>query len=294
MIDAVKPYLDLAAGITQATVAKAVESAQGIIARNAPGSDLLDQAQIGSLGLVSVNLGTDQHFQDDSGPEATEPTTDEAPEASTKVAKAKAKGKKKSKKKGKQAAADDTSGSDVLDQAQIGSMGLLSINLGGRQRLVDDEGGEVAITAATIEAEIAALRADVAALAEALVAIGAVELEHMETVPRRHARKARARRRSTRKAPAAKVPARKPSGRRVPARKASGPSSPSAAPAKKAPAKKAPAKKAPAKKAPARKAPAKKAPAKKAPAKKAPAKKAPARKAPVKKAPARRRAAADD
>lgn len=236
MIDAVKPYLDMAAGITQATVAKAVESAQEVIARNSlPGSDLLDQAQIGSLGLVSINVGTDQDFQDDLGAEAEAAGEAPAP-AKGKGKKAKGKGKGKAKAK----AAEDSSGSDVLDQAQIGSMGLLSVNLGGRQRLTDDTGAE----AGSLEAEVASLRADVARLAEALVAIGVVELEHMEAHPRRTTRK-----RAARKSPVKKT-------------------------ATKAPAKKAAVKKAPAKKAPARKAAVKKAPAKKAAAKKAPAKKA--------------------
>lgn len=271
MKDTLKPYLDMATAITQATVAKAVESAQGIIARNAPGSDVLDQAQIGSLGLVSINVGGDQDFTDDTGAEAPEEVA--AAEGKGKASgKAKGKGKSKGKGKGKgkskEAAADDASGSDVLDQAQIGSLGLVSFNLGGRQGFIDDQGAEVV---AALEAEIAALRADVANLAEALVAIGVVELEHMAVLPRRGRRRApakKAAKRAAKKAPATKA-AKKPAARKT---------------AKKAPARRAPAKKAPAK-APATKA------AKKV-ARKA-VKKAPARKA-VRKAPPRRRAVADD
>ena len=265
MKDTLKPYLDMATAITQATVAKAVESAQGIIARNAPGSDVLDQAQIGSLGLVSINVGGDQDFTDDTGAEAPEEVA--AAEGKGKASgKAKGKGKSKGKGKGKskEAAADDASGSDVLDQAQIGSLGLVSFNLGGRQGFIDDQGAEVV---AALEAEIAALRADVANLAEALVAIGVVELEHMAVLPRRGRRRApakKAAKKGAKKAPATKA-AKKPAARKT---------------AKKAPARKAPAKKAPATKA-----------AKKV-ARKA-VKKAPARKA-VWKAPARRRAVADD
>lgn len=254
MKDTLKPYLDMATAITQATVAKAVESAQGIIARNAPGSDVLDQAQIGSLGLISFNVGGDQDFTDDTGPDAPE-----APGAVEGKAKGKGKGKAKGKGKGraKGAAAEDASGSDVLDQAQIGSLGLVSFNLGGRQGFIDDQGAEIV---AALEAEIAALRADVANLAEALVAIGVVELEHMDVLPRRGSR-----RRAAKKAPAKKAPAKRAVAKKAPAKKS----------ARKAPAKKS-AKKAPAKKS-----------AKKAPAKKA-ARKAPAR------GPARRRAVADD
>ena len=279
MIDSVKPYLDMAAGITQATVARAVESAQGVIARNGvPGSDLLDQAQIGSLGLVSINLGTDQDFQDDSGAEALEdPAVAEEGAKGTGKKDRKSAGKK-GKRKGKAKAEEDASGSDVLDQAQIGSMGLLSVNLGGRQRLVDDHGAEAG---SALEAEVASLRADVARLAEALVAIGVVELEHMETVPRRASRKRTARKR----AGARKAPARKAAVKKAPVRKAS---------VKKAPVKKAPARKAAVKKAPVKKAPARKAAVKKAPVRKAPARKAPARKPAAKKGPAPRRSVADD
>lgn len=201
MKDTLKPYLDMATAITQATVAKAVESAQGIIARNAPGSDVLDQAQIGSLGLVSINVGGDQDFTDDTGAEAPEEVA--AAEGKGKASgKAKGKGKSKGKGKGKskEAAADDASGSDVLDQAQIGSLGLVSFNLGGRQGFIDDQGAEVV---AALEAEIAALRADVANLAEALVAIGVVELEHMAVLPRRGRRRAPAKKAAKKAAPEA-------------------------------------------------------------------------------------------
>ncbi|MBM3689817.1 MAG: hypothetical protein FJW80_09245 [Actinobacteria bacterium] len=227
MKDVMKPYLDMAAAVTAATVAKAVESAQAIISRNGPGSDVLDQAQIGSLGLVAVNLGEDQDFADDSGPEAPGGAA-QVPGASPKgkgKGKAKRKGKAKGKGKGKAkgAAAEDAIGSDVLDQAQIGSLGLLSINLGGRQGFVDDQGAEIV---KDLESEIASLRADVARLAEALVAVGVVELEHMAVLPRRRpgrstakrgAQKATAKRQPA-KASAKKAPA-KTSARKAPAKK---------------------------------------------------------------------------
>ena len=175
MKDVMKPYLDMATAVTQATVAKAVESAQAIIARNVPGSDVLDQAQIGSLGLVSVNVGGNQDFTDDTGAEAPEAEPAESAPSTRK-------GKKGKRKKGKakEATGEDSSGSDLLDQAQVGSMGLLSINLGGRQGFIDDQGAQIV---SALEAEIASLRADVARLAEALVAIGVVELEHMAALP---------------------------------------------------------------------------------------------------------------